>query len=1343
MPSCSVPGCDGSTASSYHPFPRKGEDDLRARWFTATGLAEDDIGDDDELHVCSRHFRPFDFVEKGVVRKGAVPSMRLTSKTAPAPTQTSPPKKRKKSASRELDHLEASNVIVDEDSLQSSSRPSRRAARVAALKISDTVRKYNLAVTAAEGSDSDEDFDLDAEVRAEGGSLARLPVSPTNLIPKMAPPPPAKQPAKVVVRYILEQNSSSTPLPLVLECEDEPLTPVQRESHVRAVNAYNRSVRRISEVKAKGAKLIYCCPKDSYSTSSATAPLKAAGTALLNLVYDPRTGMLLSPGNAPVVINAATVKGIPGTMAATPSSSPVISTTPFQIGQPRSTKSPATGSPVARQVPLITGGSTAVTASSLLMVKVMPSKVLPSKVLQEETQQLDAQYRRVVDGQNPVPWLAQRGVLQTDMPCKFCRNGRALLQPDSSAINGYSLRCRQASCQRKSLLLQPSFFARFGLPLWKLICLVYHWARQSELDTVLSEAGSDSFMVRNVWRGLQEVCARAVATRRAKLGGPGIHVEVATAQMGRYLVLGALDRSSLETRLKAVSVSLGWNSPVFLKSLELWLRPGTVVVTEDAKFSRLNEQGFPVRIGVRPGPDLVHSYLLRRLTDVFGHFMVNQLKLETVQGFLDELQWRERFANHAREAFWRILADVLDHSGWKVSFEDMLGHGPQVPGIKVPKAVPEIILCDSSSDDEKGAGSDNDGNTNNITESEEGNGQARAGEAVEEPVERGEKTSAQNCVILDEYYYARKKPCPDESHLVETKGDYGFKCPVCKKIISDNIRTVKHITSHIEGSRQRNPDLTDLTICKYCFKEFETPYSMQCHTEAAHLKPDGIVCRICSQEFDLVSSLIDHMKLYHNPSEMPYSCQLCGFRSSFHSDVISHFHQDHLGTNALLCRFCLRVYIVKFSNNCASIAMQNFYSHLFKHLSRTSARRCPICCLVFLSPLDMKVHREREHVSMLNEPGVEAIKTTDASPILVPEPHMKPRKATLNNAAPAVNYLSNSSCRPRFSMPAVHLELQALHCCCLECRKPIDEDHFNRSVSCGECRYTTNCTKAFADHMICRHSAVKNRTSLFRLAPPTLRRPGTCPCGFQSHNGNNLISHLVACDEPTASVTACGPTTRTMRLKCLTGNAANYFPPLINLDDEDTNLNEPFSEVFSSSVSNELPATAHSIPIDASTSSANDAADEESQGPNILNLLGLMRKPSHSSFNDAEADESSGQAAAVSPERCFVGPKSAKRRWAAMGMILDEGSDSEPPVLEPQNSRHRRPARHCLEEAPSLEAQVELANEGDESKLPVQEEEYLTNSVREECTAEAKPTGSNGSEDCVWPALGSCVVLDS
>lgn len=248
-----------------------------------------------------------------------------------------------------------------------------------------------------------------------------------------------------------------------------------------------------------------------------------------------------------------------------------------------------------------------------------------------------------------------------------------------------------------------------------------------------------------------------------------------------------------------------------------------------------------------------------------------------------------------------------------------------------------------------------------------------------------------------------------------------------------------------------------------------------------------------------------------------------------------------------------------------------------------------------------------------------------------------------------------------------------------------------------------------------------------------------------------------------------------MRLKCLTGNSANYFPPLINLDDEDTNLNEPFSEVFSSSVSSELPATAHSLPVDASTSSVHETVAEESESPNILNLLGLMRKPSHSSFKDTESDDGSAKAtpASGSPERCLVGPRSAKRRWAAMGMILDDGSDSEPPVLEPQNRTVRpatRVARRCLDEAPSLEPQVELAGEEEESEpsaseeksrpsaseeeskpfaseeesKPFTSEDCLTNTALDECSAaETKPAGSNGSEDSLWPALDSCIRLDS
>ncbi|KAH9369079.1 hypothetical protein HPB48_016722 [Haemaphysalis longicornis] len=285
---------------------------------------------------------------------------------------------------------------------QPSSRPSRRAARVAAQKITDTVRKYNLAVASAgDGADSDEDFDLDAEVRAEGGSMARLPVSPTNMLPKAVPAASSSRlaPRAVVRCCIVDRSYDTARLPLWLECQDEPLTQVQRDAHAQAQSAYNRSMRRINDAKRRGAKLIYCCPKDSYTPGTgAPATLKPSGPALLNLVYDPRTGMLHSTGQAPLLISTG-AKAVSGAATAAPNPTPMITsvatTVPkatFQGSQPLQAK-PASLSlqqqqPPARQVPLITGGSTAVTANSLLMVKVLPGKVLPAKVLQEESQQL-------------------------------------------------------------------------------------------------------------------------------------------------------------------------------------------------------------------------------------------------------------------------------------------------------------------------------------------------------------------------------------------------------------------------------------------------------------------------------------------------------------------------------------------------------------------------------------------------------------------------------------------------------------------------------------------------------------------------------------------------------------------------------------------------------------------------------------------------------------------------------------------------------------------------------------------------------------------------------------------
>ena len=51
------------------------------------------------------------------------------------------------------------------------------------------------------------------------------------------------------------------------------------------------------------------------------------------------------------------------------------------------------------------------------------------------------------------------------------------------------------------------------------------------------------------------------------------------------------------------------------------------------------------------------------------------------------------------------------------------------------------------------------------------------------------------------------------------------------------------------------------------------------------------MCRICEVDFIIHSRYQNHMKVTHAAQDMPYSCQLCQYRSSVYNDVIAHFRK--------------------------------------------------------------------------------------------------------------------------------------------------------------------------------------------------------------------------------------------------------------------------------------------------------------------------------------------------------------------------------------------------------------------------------------------------------------------
>ncbi len=74
----------------------------------------------------------------------------------------------------------------------------------------------------------------------------------------------------------------------------------------------------------------------------------------------------------------------------------------------------------------------------------------------------------------------------------------------------------------------------------------------------------------------------------------------------------------------------------------------------------------------------------------------------------------------------------------------------------------------------------------------------------------------------------------------------------------------------------------------------------------------------------------------HYRSEMPYSCSVCGFRSSFHKDAVDHFQEAHDRTDKLQCPRCLKTFSL-FSNNQYNANVASSYVMHLQVSCRTSS----------------------------------------------------------------------------------------------------------------------------------------------------------------------------------------------------------------------------------------------------------------------------------------------------------------------------------------------------------------------------------------------------------------------
>uniref|UniRef100_A0AAV2K7R2 C2H2-type domain-containing protein n=1 Tax=Knipowitschia caucasica TaxID=637954 RepID=A0AAV2K7R2_KNICA len=331
-------------------------------------------------------------------------------------------------------------------------------------------------------------------------------------------------------------------------------------------------------------------------------------------------------------------------------------------------------------------------------------------------------------------------------------------------------------------------------------------------------------------------------------------------------------------------------------------------------------------------------------------------------------------------------------------------------------------------------------------------------------------------IRLEDFYYGSSEGYVGEQKRLVMR----HKCLNCPKHLRGNIRLMHHMIDHVS-------DLQEL-MCPYCLRQIVPLANLERHLQAVHgpnSSHSTVVCQICERVFETEIALLLHMKSTHKPGEMPYCCELCGFRSSFFSLLWTHFEEVHSNTLNFLCHFCLRV----MKNHCA------YQAHVARH-QKNQIYNCYRCRLHFLTAKDRQDHLELLHgtrvkpdqLSGLRPGTVVTVRTfqevSPEAPLILEE---EQRRST------TVMKRRGKTCKKEAveSLGKLLDHLQSSSGSCVECLTPVQnfQNHFPALVRCSRCVFQTCCSRAYANHMINNHSSV-NRKLLYPCVFTSCPRSG-------------------------------------------------------------------------------------------------------------------------------------------------------------------------------------------------------------------------------------------------------------
>ncbi|XP_076643086.1 uncharacterized protein LOC143353529 [Halictus rubicundus] len=383
-----------------------------------------------------------------------------------------------------------------------------------------------------------------------------------------------------------------------------------------------------------------------------------------------------------------------------------------------------------------------------------------------------------------------------------------------------------------------------------------------------------------------------------------------------------------------------------------------------------------------------------------------------------------------------------------------------------------------------------------------------------------DKENKADQIQLQEFYYATMEG--DKSLLLkEHKCSLYLKCFLCSATMRTNTDVMEHTISHVPP---QVPGQSESPVCIYCCTVFSSQHQMvthvtEAHSNFGHSDSGMVVCAICEEKFGNSGLLINHLSSMHYPSEMPYRCESCGYRSSSHKDAIDHFYRVHEKGEGLQCPYCLKVIQFVNEGSPSVTSVHAFLLHMQRHVIRREQGRgnkCSRCCLWFNQKSSLKIHQRQLHDCVTNSKVVPY--SSGSNGILISKQRLQNRRFDIDS--PVTELPPDEKVEKWVTMPiTVNVNLTAENLSCQECEEDIEEqDHYPGEQRCQQCRYTTCCWRAFKEHQ----QQIHNERPMTSLVVPSplinipLEKRMQCACGYATTDGNQLATHLVKCKKVSA-----------------------------------------------------------------------------------------------------------------------------------------------------------------------------------------------------------------------------------